>query len=113
MDKNESNPPEQPLVDGMYGYVVVDDSGRRVEEVGRVNQSLREYLPYFNQLSELVGDSLGFDDTEELILFGKSRHAICMSIDELHYGATFKVKADRREISAFLTEKGDDNDVLA
>jgi hypothetical protein len=36
-----------------------------------------------------------------------------MEIDELHYAATYKTKADHLEISQFIREKGEENDVLA
>jgi len=105
--------PEPSLPDNTYGYLITDDSGARIEEGGKVTQALSEYLPYFNQVSALIGDSLGFDSVEELILFGKARNTMCMSIDGLNYGAIYKSKADRRQISEFLQEKGDENDVLA
>ena len=98
---------------GLYGYVITDASAGIIEQNGTISNSIDEYAPYFNQLSALVADSFGFDAAEELVLFGKKQNASCMEIDDLHYAALFKSKAQRRDICNFLKAKGDENDVLA
>ena len=102
----------KPMPPGMYGYTVTDRSGSVIEENGKVTNSLHEYVAYINQLGELLGSSLGFNGVEEMVLMAKSRHTICLEIEDLHYAAIYKTKADRHEISHFMHEKGEENDVL-
>jgi hypothetical protein len=113
MEHNTQKAEEKYMPPGMYGYAITDNSGSIIEKNGTVSNSLDQYAAYFNQLGDLLGDSLGFNGYEEMILLGKSRHALCMEIDELHYAATYKTKADHLEISQFIREKGEENDVLA
>ncbi|HAV13789.1 MAG TPA: hypothetical protein DCX06_09930 [Opitutae bacterium] len=113
MEDNTNKPEPKYMPPGMYGYAVTDNSGSIVEKNGTVSNSLDQYVAYFNQLGSLLGDSLGFTSYEEMILLGKSRHALCMEIDDLHYAAIYKAKADRREMSQFIQQKGEENDVLA
>ncbi|MFO8027287.1 MAG: hypothetical protein R6U56_06465 [Opitutales bacterium] len=98
---------------GLWGYVCTDPSGSVVEQEGQIAHSLDEYVAYFNQLGDLVADSLGFDSAEVIVFFGKKQNAICMEIDGLHYGGVFKPKSDRREVAEFFKEKGGDDDVFA
>jgi predicted regulator of Ras-like GTPase activity (Roadblock/LC7/MglB family) len=113
MDDNTENTEEKYMPPGMYGYAITDNSGSIVEKNGTVSNSLDQYAAYFNQLGNLLADSLGFTECEAMTLLGKSRHALCMEIDELHYATVYKAKADRREIAQFIREKGEENDVLA
>jgi hypothetical protein len=98
---------------GLCGYVCCDESGAVIEQKGRNTHSLDEYAPYFNQLANLVGDSLGLGQAEEMVFFGKKQNAICMEVEGSHYGAILKPKCDLREITEFFTEKGGDDDVFA
>ncbi|MEO0509830.1 MAG: hypothetical protein AAF065_08225 [Verrucomicrobiota bacterium] len=105
---NES--PETDLPDGMYGYVSTDDSGAIIEKKGKIVRSFDEYVAYFNQLSDLAADSLGFDRAEEMLLLGARHNAICFAADGIHYGAVFKIKADRNAITEYLREKGESDE---
>ena len=112
-NKETDNADEKYMPPGMYGYAVTDNSGSIVEKNGRVYNSLEQYAAYFNQLGELLGSSLGFTGFEDMILLGKNKHALCMEIDDLHYAAIYKAKADYQEMKQFMQEKGEENDVLA
>lgn len=84
-----------------------------VEQKGQAVHSLDEYVAYFNQLGDLVADSLGFGEAEELVFFGKKQNAICLEVDGLHYGGILKPKSDLKEIADFFKQKGGDDDVFA
>ncbi|NBB78717.1 MAG: hypothetical protein GVY36_04630 [Verrucomicrobia bacterium] len=106
------NDESKPMPDGMYGYTVTDRTGSVVENNGKITNSLHEYVAYINQLGGLLGASLGFNDVEEMVLLGKNRHTICLEVEDLHYGAIYKAKSDRHEISQFMHNKAEENDVL-
>jgi predicted regulator of Ras-like GTPase activity (Roadblock/LC7/MglB family) len=113
MENNTQKTEEKYMPPGMKGYAITDNSGSIIEKNGAVSNSLDQYAAYFNQLGNLLADSLGFSGCEEMILLGKSRHALCMEIDELHYAAVYQAKSEHLEISQFIREKGEENDVLA
>lgn len=116
MTNDKNNPNTNPPADfpsGLCGYACTDPSGSLVEQEGQLAHSLEEYVAYFNQLGDLVADSLGFSTAEELVFFGKKQNAICMEVDGLHYGGIFKPKSDLKEIAGFFNAKGGDDDVFA
>ncbi|MEM7789849.1 MAG: hypothetical protein AAF546_00475 [Verrucomicrobiota bacterium] len=113
MSNSSSTADTNSFPNGLYGYAVTDAGGNEIGQKGTISHSVNEFAPYFNQLAALVGDSLGFGETEEIVLFGKKQNALCIEIDGLHYGAIFKPKASYRDISEFLKLEGEENDVLA
>lgn len=112
-EPNRDSDPNAELPSGIYGYFAAEPSGSVIERHGKIMHSLDEFAPYFKQLSDLVADGLGFGEAEELILFGKRVNAISLEADNICYGASVKPKGDLKEISRFLREKGDEDDVLA
>ncbi len=110
-DPNSVAPAEFPP--GLCGYVSTDPSGSIIEQEGQMAHSLDEYVGYFNQLGDLVADSLGFERAEEIVLFGKKQNALCMQVDGLHYGGILKPKSDLKEVAGFFNAKGGEDDVFA
>lgn len=114
MNTNDSqNTESTPFPSGLFGYVVTNASGELVQSKGETSKALEEFTPYFNQLSDLIGDSLGFEEASDLVLLGKKQNTLCTEIDGFHFGAVFKPKGKINEISDFLKEKGDDYELPA
>jgi hypothetical protein len=116
MDKqidSTSKADSESLPLGVYGYCATDNSGEEIEKKGQVAGTLEEYGAYFNQLTSLIADSLGFDEAESTIIFGKKENVICCEVEGVHYAATFKPKSSRREITDFFKRKGNDDEFFA
>lgn len=109
----QNNEAAEPLPTGVFGFCATNHSGEEVEKQGQIPATLEEYGAYFNQLASLVADSLGFEEAESLVIFGKKEHVLCCESDGLHYAVSFKPKTNRREITAFFKEKGGDDELFA
>lgn len=112
-ENDETNTESKSFPSGLFGYIVTNASGELVQSKGDTAKPLEEFAPYFNQLSDLIADSLGFEEAVDVVLFGKKQNTLCTEIDEFHYGAVFKPKGKINEISDFLREKGNDYELPA
>ena len=104
---------EAPLPSGVFGYCATNHSGEEVERKGQTSGNLEDYVAYFNQLTALVGDSLGLDEAESLIIYGKKEHVFCCEVDGLHFAANLKPKTNLGDVTAFFKGKEEEDEFFA
>ena len=109
-DQKNRQDAEEPLPSGVFGYCATNHSGEEVERKGQTSGNLEEYVAYFNQLTSLVGDSLGLEETESLVIYGKKDRVFCCEVNGLHFAASLKPKTNLREVTAFFKGKEEEDD---
>jgi hypothetical protein len=68
---------------GVVGYVKVDNVGIKTIVSGQYAESLGDFLNYFCEIANLIGDSFGMDPMEEGQIRSDTITAVCFPRDEI------------------------------
>lgn len=79
---------------GLLSLVEVNRSSNILQAEGDDAETLAGVLVYFNQMTDLIGESLGLDGIVEGRMIGRSMTAVCLPTPDSIRGALFENRAN-------------------
>ncbi|MEM9226606.1 MAG: hypothetical protein AAGA45_01445 [Verrucomicrobiota bacterium] len=92
------------LPDEVLGYIEIDTAGEIVSSYGDESDALSTVIPYFHQVADVMGESMGFDAFQEGLILGKSITAICLPKTDSTLGIICQSRANYSEVLTKVLE---------
>ncbi|WOO39527.1 hypothetical protein [Rubellicoccus peritrichatus] len=89
---------------GLIGYIECDQTGEILKSEGDDIEALGSVLIYFQQIADLIGESLGFEPMEEARIIGRSTTTVCLAKNDSTLGVIFNSRAKIEEILPVVVE---------